>query len=198
MTVMKNFQEKPSEIMTWGNDVHKALEERVRDGKPLPVGMRQWEPIAAALSKQPGDKLIEQKLALNENFNPTTWFAKNVWVRSVVDLALLHESKAVIVDYKTGKVKEDFDQLALMAAVMFNQAEELEQITAMFIWLQEEWPGNISKVTYTRDELPQLWERFLKREEAYQDAHRNTEFPPKPSGLCRNWCPVRTCEYHGG
>lgn len=198
MSVVKNYQDKPSEMMTWGNDVHKALEERVRDSKPLPIGMRQWEPIAAALVKQPGVKLVEQKLALASTFNPTTWFGKNAWVRSIIDLAIVNGEKAVIVDYKTGKVKEDYDQLALMAAVMFNQAEELQEISAMFIWLQEEWPENISKVTYTREELPQLWDRFIKREEAYQDAHRNTEFPPKPSGLCRKWCAVSSCPYHGG
>lgn len=198
MSVAKNFQDKPSEHMVWGNDVHKALEERVRDGKPLPIGMRQWEPIAAALVKQPGQKLVEQKLALSEVFNPTTWFGKNVWVRSIIDLAIVNAPNAVIVDYKTGKVKEDFDQLALMAAVMFNQAEEIERVSAMFIWLQEEWPNNISKVTYTREELPGLWERFLAREEAYQNAHATNDFPPKPSGLCRNWCAVSTCPYHGG
>lgn len=198
MQVIKNFQDKPSEHMSWGNDVHKALEERVRDGKPLPIGMRQWEPIAAALVARPGDKLVEQKLALSEVFSPTTWFGRNVWVRTIVDLAIVNGDKAVLVDYKTGKVKEDFDQLALMAAVMFNQAEELEQITAMFIWLQEEWPNNISKVTYTREELPALWDRFMKREEAYQNAHAKTDFPAKPSGLCRKWCAVSTCPYHGG
>ncbi len=198
MNVLKNFQDKPSDIMAWGNDVHKAFEDRFKSGKKFPLGMRQFEPIAAAFAKQKGEKLIEQKLALAPTFNPTTWFGKNAWVRSIVDLALVHDDKAIIVDWKTGKVREDFDQLALMAAVMFNQAEELEQITAMFVWLQEEWPDNISKVTYTRDELPQLWERFMGREERYQDAHRKTEFPPKPSGLCARFCPVSTCPYHGG
>jgi len=198
MNVQKNFQDKPSDVMAWGNDVHKAFENFLRDGKRPPIGMRQYTPMLEALADQPGEKLIEQKLALSEVFSPTTWFARNVWVRTIIDYAVVNGAKAVIVDIKTGKVREDYDQLALMAAVMFNHVEELEQITAMFIWTQEEWPANISKVTYTREELPQLWERFMKREEIYQDAHRNTDFPPKPSGLCRNWCAVSTCPYHGG
>ena len=198
MSVAKNFQDKPSSAMSWGNDVHKAFECAIRDKKPLPIGMRQYMPILDAFMAQTGDKLVEQQLALTQVFSPTAWFGKNVWVRTIVDLAIVNGDKAVIVDWKTGKVKEDYDQLALMAAVMFNQAEELEQITAMFVWLQEEWPGNISKVTYNREELPGLWDRFLQREEAYQVAHRNTDFPPKPSGLCRAWCAVSTCPYHGG
>lgn len=198
MSVAKNFQEKPSDAMAHGNEVHKAFEHRIKDGKPFPVGMRQYEPIAAAFTKQKGEKLVEQKLALSEVFSPTTWFGKNVWVRAVVDFALMHDEKAVIVDWKTGKVKEDFDQLALMSAVMFNQAEELEQISAMFIWLQEDWPKNVTSVTYTREELPGIWDRFIPRVEAYQKAHVESDFPPKPSGLCRQWCPVSTCPYHGG
>lgn len=198
MNVLKNFQDKPSEAMTWGNEVHKAFENYIRDGTPFPIGMRQFTPIADAMKKQPGDKLVEQKLALSEVMSPTTWFGRNVWVRCVVDLAITNGDKCVIVDWKTGKVKEDFDQLALMAAVMFNQAEELEQITAMFVWLQEEWPNNVSKVTYTREELPSLWDRFLKREETYQNAHTTNDFGPRPSGLCARYCAVSTCPYHGG
>ena len=202
MSVAKNYQDKPSDIMTWGNDVHKAFENNVANGEPFPIGMRQFEPIAAVLRASVGVRLVEQKLALNQNFNPVTWFAKTTWVRTIVDLAVINGEKAVVVDYKTGKRKEDFDQLALMAAVMFNQAEELQTISAMFVWLSDyddEKPLEcLSIVTYNREELPSLWERFQKREEEYQNAHRNSDFPAKPGGLCRRYCPVSTCPYHGG
>lgn len=200
--VLKNWPQQPSEAMSWGNDVHKAFEKYVDNGEPFPIGMRQFKDIGDVFKNATGAKLVEQKLALNENFNPVTWFAKTVWVRTIVDLAMINDNKCVVVDYKTGKRKEDFDQLALMAAVMFNQAEELEEITAFFVWLAEYDPEKprecLSMVTYTRDELPSLWERFQKREEEYQNAFGTTNFPAKPSGLCRRWCPVSTCVYHGG
>lgn len=200
--VLKNFVDKPSDTKTWGDEVHKAFQNFFARNESLPIGMRQYQPLLDSFARQPGDKLVEQKLALSEVFSPTTWFGKNVWVRSIVDLAVVNGEKAVIVDWKTGKMKEDFDQLALMAAVMFNQAEEIEQIAAMFVWLQEWDPASptacITKVEYTREELPTLWDRFMNREEAFQDAHRKTTFPPKPSGLCRSFCPVSTCPYHGG
>lgn len=202
VNLLKNFSDGDSEAMQWGNEVHKAFDNYFKNGDPLPIGMRQYEPLVRAFKSQPGQKLVEQKLALSETFSPTTWFGKNVWVRSIIDLAVVNHDKAVIIDWKTGKMKEDFDQLALMAAVMFNQAEEIEQVTAMFIWLQE-WDSSnpaacMSKVTYLREDLATMWDRFMKREEAYQDAHRNSDFPPKPSGLCSRFCPVRSCEYHGG
>jgi hypothetical protein len=201
MNVLKNFQDKPSEAMAWGDEVHKSFDKYFSKDAPLPIGMRQFKPLLDVFKNQPGEKLVEQKLALSEVFSPTTWFGKNVWVRSIVDLAVVNPPKAIIIDWKTGKIKEDYDQLALMTAVMFNQAEELEEITAMFVWTQEWDPDSplkcISKVTYNREELPMLWDRFMKREEAFQDAHDNTDFPPKPSGLCTRFCPVSTCPYHG-
>lgn len=200
--VIKNFSEKPSESMAWGDTLHKAFDKYLVSKEQLPIGMRQYAALLDWFRAQPGEKLVEQKLAISDQFQPTTWFGKNVWVRSIVDLACVNGNRALLIDWKTGKVKEDFDQLALMAGVMFNHAEELEQITAMFVWLQEWDPADpskaFSKATYTRDELPVIWDRFLRREEVFQDAHRKTEFPPKPGGLCRSFCPVSTCPYHGG
>ena len=197
MNVLKNFKEPSSEQLAWGDAVHKALEKAVSNGDPLPIGMRQWDPIVNALKSVPGEKLTEQQLALTKKFSPTTWFGRNVWVRSIVDLAVVNGDKAVIVDYKTGKVKDDYDQLALMAAVMFHSAKEIDTITAMFIWLQEEWPDNVTKRTYTRAEIPAIWDGFLPRVEKFQEAFREKDYPARPSGLCRRFCAVTTCPYNG-
>ena len=198
MNVLKNYQDGSSEAMSWGNEVHKAFENYVRSGTPFPIGMRQFEKLVKPFVDAPGSILVEQKLAVTKEFAPTTWFGKNVWVRSIIDLAVVNGPKCIIVDWKTGKKKPNHDQLALMAAVMFAQAEELEQISAMFIWTQEDGMDAITRVTYVRSQLPKLWDRFLKREQVYQDAHIETNFPPKPSGLCRRFCPVASCEFQGG
>lgn len=198
----KNVQEAPSEHMTHGNVVHKAFENYCMSQTRFPIGMRHFENYVKPFLQRADEKgyeiMVEQKLALTHDLQPTTWFAKNVWVRSIVDFAMVGPDRAIIIDWKTGKRKDDMDQLALMAATFFAQAEELVSIQAAFVWLQEPWPQAYSPVAYERDDLPRLWGRFLEREERFQHSVRDNNFPEHPSGLCKNWCPVKACSYCGG
>ena len=164
--------------------------------------MKHYEEIVEPFTTVPqgATVLTEQKLALTRDFKPTGWFGKNVWVRAVLDVVVLHRSKALVVDWKTGKRLDEDDQLALCAGVLMAQQKDVDSVRTAFVWLQEEpGSGNLTTVReYTRDDLPKIWERFLNREERWQRAFANNEFPARPSGLCRKWCPVTQCSYHGG
>ena len=198
----KNFSEPQSEHMTHGNEVHSAFENFVKNRTRFPIGMRHFEnyvnPFIQRADEKGYELLVEQKLALTEDLQPTTWFGKNVWVRSIVDFAMVGPDRAIIIDWKTGKRKDDTDQLALMAAVFFAQAEELQSVQAAFVWLTEPWPQAYSPVTFERGDLKRIWSRFLEREGAFQSAVATNKFPERPSGLCRKYCAVRSCAFHGG
>ena len=98
--VLKDVRDDQSEALLWGNEVHKALELRIKDDKPLPTTMEKWEPIVAKLLARKGESIAEQKLCLNENLSPTSWFAKDAWCRGVVDYMLVDGKKAVALDWK--------------------------------------------------------------------------------------------------
>lgn len=197
LSVAKDVKEVKSEMQDWGQEVHTAMQKYFQKGTPLPLGMRQYESLIEPLAKLPGHPVVEQKLALDVDFQPCAWFADRVWVRAVIDAAFIKGSRAILVDWKTGRRKDDDDQLALSAGVMFAQVKELETIDSAFCWLQERPAEAYVRSTFTRGEVPAIWDRFLRRVEAYQEAHRTTNFPPQPGPFCRKYCPVKSCPYHG-
>ena len=64
----------------------------------------------------------------------------------------------------------------------------------MFLWLKDK---AVDKEHFKRSDIGAIWSRFLPRVERLEKAVKDGDFPPKPSGLCKKWCPVTTCEFHG-
>lgn len=189
--VAKTVKDPPNEYNKWGDAVHKALEERVRDGTPLPEGMQQWEPLAAKIVAMPGEKRTEQRFALDRDFKPTEW--GSAWTRGIADLDITFGNRGAVYDYKTGKRKIT-DQLRLYAAYKMAYSPELEQVTTGFIWLKDK---KIDKEVVRRDELPVIWGKFLPTYAKLESAYERDAWPPRPNGLCKNFCPCTGCEFHG-
>jgi hypothetical protein len=197
LSVAKDVRDVKSEQQDWGQDVHTAMQNYFKKGTPFPLGMKQFEPLVEPLARLPGHPIVEQKLALDQQLQPCAWFADHVWVRAVVDAAFIKGTRALLVDWKTGRRKDDDDQLALSAAMMFAQMPELETVDSAFCWLQERPAQAYVRTVFTRGNVPEIWDRFLRRVAAYQEAHRTMNFPPQPGPFCRKYCPVKSCPYHG-
>jgi len=194
----KEVAEPQTEATLWGNRVHKALEDRLRRKTPLPEGMEQFEPIARTLLRHAENARLEceQKYAINDRFQKTGYFDKDVWLRSIADVVITRGDKAFIGDYKTGKMSNvpDSAQLQLGAAVVFVHKPWVKQITNAFIWLRE---GKITSETYSREDLPEIWQKFMPRVQRIEKALEQNKFIPRPSGLCRAHCPVTSCVHNG-
>jgi hypothetical protein len=179
--------------MRYGDEWHKAAELFVRDGKQLPLNMRHWSPLLQQLRDAPGEKVVEQQIALNAKWVPVEWYAKDAWLRVKSDLTIINGKEAVQFDYKTGKPKDDFTQLRLNSAVTFHLAPELERITHAFLWTKTK---TVTKEVMTSKDVPDFWAGMLPRVAAYQAAHDQQNFPPRPNFLCKGFCPVTSCQYH--
>lgn len=192
--IAKDVTEAESHHLTEGSNLHKAFEERVRDGKKLPLPYAHHEPLLSKLIASPGETMAEQKLALTEQFKPTGFFSANVWFRIVIDFCKVRPKSAIVVDYKSGKVKEEPTQLALTAATLFHYAPAIDEVKAAFLFANND---KLISHTYRRDELRGIWRDILPRVRAMEDAVSSEEFPPKPSGLCVRYCAVKTCPHWG-
>jgi hypothetical protein len=192
--VAKDIVEPESDAMIWGNVVHKALEERVRDGKPLPSTLTHLEKYAAKILSLPGTVACEQQVALTLALQPTDWFANNVWVRGVFDVAIDQGKQVVLIDYKTGKRKPNSDQLELFAALASRVYPKALRFRTLFIWLKEK---KTDKAEYQCDDLRTVWAKFIRRVSRLDAAVTLNDFPPRPSGLCGKWCPIKSCEFCG-
>ena len=192
--VAKNFKDEMGEAALWGDRVHKALDRRITHGTPLPEGMTQYEKYAKKVLDSPGELHAERKLCLTPNLEPTKFFAKDAWVRGIIDVSVVNGARAWAGDWKTGKRKLDSDQLKLFAGMMFATHSSLEVVKTTFIWLKE---GKADSDTFTRDQVPEIWQHFQPKVRKLELAHERGHWPPNPSGLCRKHCPVLSCEFNG-
>lgn len=191
LKVIKDRKEPDNQWQADGKFVHDALFKYAIEGVPLPLTLRHMVELADKLLALTGERHGELKLCLNEKFKPVAWFAKNAWVRAVVDLAIVNKNHAAIIDWKTGKRKEGFDQLKLSAAILSRYMPEIEEFTLIYAWLKDD---ELSHTKIHKDELKQVWLEFLPRVSQIDEANKTTTFPANPTPLC-GYCPITDCPH---
>lgn len=206
-----NFTES-SDQLVWGNEVHQALAGACQ-GKPLPDSMadyKRWtDEMATGLFggdgypswmkylALPGSSLlIEQKLAITQDFQKTSWFADNAWFRAVCDATRLDPTKTVALsrDWKTGKLLHDSRQLMLASQALFCHIPTLRRIRTEFVWLKEDC---VTQETFDRGTIVREWPPVLTQVAEMKKAADTMSYPPKPGRLCARYCPVISCPFHG-
>ena len=195
-SVRKDVVEAESEDMRYGKMVHKALELRVGKKKPMPLNLRYLEKYAATLANASGEKLTEMQLAIDANFEPCSWFAKETWCRAILDLAIVKGSHAIVFDYKTGKISDDFTQLRLAGILLMLHMPELQIVELSYLWTKDKKVTSYER-QLTRDDIKAIVLEFIPRLKKYEKAHRTENFPARPGFLCRKYCAVTACPYHG-
>jgi CRISPR/Cas system-associated exonuclease Cas4 (RecB family) len=199
ISVGKTVRDEGNEHTHYGEEVHKAFANYFK-GKPLPLHLRHLEPALLPIRSAPGVKIIEQKLAINAEYEGCDWFAKDTYCRVISDLTILNGTKAVLFDWKTGKMKDDFLQLRLAGAVILLLAPEIESAQLVYYWTKNkkftrDKNDDGSLKLLTRDDIPKVFDSLAPRLQRYQDAHAREEFPARPSYICR-YCPVLTCQHN--
>lgn len=194
--IVKAFPEKQNAAMLEGQRRHRALELRVDKGKTLPDDMEQYEAVVQRLERvaQGGTMYAERKIGLTRDFEECEFFDKQVWLRTVVDCQIDLPDRSLVIDWKFGKVKDDYDQLAITAAVKFAITPETEKVTTSYFWLQA---GHITNESFVRKDAARIWQNIMPRVIKLERAIIDNDFPPKQSGLCREHCPCINCEFNG-
>ena len=178
-----------------GERIHKQLEDRIKMETALPAESAALEPAVQAILKareKGGEVSTEREMVLNPSLEVTTWWAKDAWIRSKIDVLVRFDDSAIVIDWKTGKRRPDFAQLELFALQVFAHHPLIDRVTSAFVWTKE---VKQDKEVYTREQAPVLWENFLSRVRRVEQAAEKNIWPARPSGLC-NWCPCKpTCGY---
>jgi len=185
--VTKQVVEKQTEATLWGNKVHKALELFALGKQPLPKEMQEYGRYVEKILSYEGRRVVEERVALTKDFRPTTWMAKDVWVRGIIDIGVVGSETAYLLDWKTGKHRPDSDQLKLFAALAFAKYPWVSKVVTGFIFLK---PKKFEKEKFTRKQLPEIWNDFMPRLSRLAIASAEDKWMTKPSVLCNNWWPV--------
>jgi len=140
-----------------------------------------------AHSTKPRTCVPELQLAFTKNMKKTTWDAKNVWLRAMIDVVRWQGHKhCVIYDYKTGSnqsAAKHRAQLMLYALLMLIRYPKLETIEVTAIYLDQRVDNFYT--SYIRNDLDLYWPRYLKRLQAVTECE---DFQPNPNGFTCKWC----------
>lgn len=194
--ILKEFPYEETAAMRYGTEFHKAAEEFIRDGKPVPERFAYAAPALQALADKPGYKHCEMKFGLTRDLKLCDFFDKRVWFRGVVDLAIVDGEECTIVDYKTGKSSRyaEKGQLELMALAIFKWFPKVKKIRAGLVFVV---PGEMVKETYTIERESEMWAKWFAEYAKMEKAAETGVWNPKPSGLCRQYCKVLSCVHNG-
>lgn len=184
---------EPGGPLDWGNRVHQAMKAALEGRAPLPPEMVDYQPWVDRVLAGPGKLFVEQKYAITKDFKATQWFAPNVWFRAIGDAVRIDEIVALILDWKTGKVLNDPIQLMLTAQAIFAHFPAVQKVRSEYVWLQEDCTTH---EIFDRNTIHTFWPPIFERVSKLEVATVTENFPPKPSGLCKNHCPVKTCEFY--
>jgi CRISPR/Cas system-associated exonuclease Cas4 (RecB family) len=191
--VCNNFEQKITHALTYGKEVHTALELYVRDGVELPPNYKRFKKAVDELSKIPGEKYCEHEMALLPDLTPCDFHDTNRWVRGIADLLIVDGDTAYVVDYKTGKANyPDVDQLKLMALMVFAHFPEVQKVKGALLFILK---NHLVGEDYTRDQSEELWKEFHQKVEKLRISIEKNEWTPNPTPLC-GYCPVSTCEFN--
>lgn len=194
--ITKRVVEAQTEATIHGNEVHSALEKAVAGKLALAEKYAQYQPIVQRLQVTPGQRFLEYKFALTKTLQPCGYWDEGVWVRGVLDVGIVRKTRAIILDYKTGKRKVDLDQLRLFTLAGLSLWPHVHTVDTGYIWLQS---GTMDRETFTRESKVEIYQDFSARVHRMETSEKNNDWPARPSGLCKNWCPVGAslCEHCG-
>jgi CRISPR/Cas system-associated exonuclease Cas4 (RecB family) len=168
-----------------GTDLHSLAEDYIK-GKIIDVPT-QLSNVQEYLDElKHADTKTELQLAFTEAWEPTEWFAMNVYCRVIFDAVRVLPEKTVVVDHKTGKKRQDehTDQLRLYALATFKQWPETPVVDAQVIYIDQ---AERLRMTFTKDKIPELqayWDERAGKMRA------DDMFSPRPNPNCK-WCHYR-------
>ena len=168
----------------YGSRVHEALELYGRDGKPVPEDCQKFTKYVDKVLSLDGEPFFEKQFALTRNLEPCGFDDTKAWCRGIIDVGVIGSTKALVCDWKTGKIRPDSDQLKLFAGFTM-QHYKVDTVKTVYTWLVH---GKTTAETYTRDDLPAIWEHFITKAKRLEQSYDKDKWIPRPSGLCRGWC----------
>jgi hypothetical protein len=181
--------------MAWGIHVHEALEAFLAQGEALPASLAHY---AHLYDFPPHGYTVqaELKLGITRSRQPCDFFDPDAYARGVADVVLTTSRRpdmAMLIDHKTGKVREDPAELELHALLLATHYPRLTTIKGWYNWLAANRMGSVHDLS----DVDATWARLVRTQTSIEEAHRlgAAAFPPRQGPLC-GWCPVTHCEFH--
>ncbi len=197
LKVVKDVKDEGSEATLYGQELHKAAEDYLKEGKPIPPKFGYVQDTVDAIKKIPGEKHCELKLGVRKTdtgYEPCGFFDKDVWWRGIGDVIVVQDELAFSLDYKTSKNAKyaDLKQLDILAAALFTHFPQIKKIKSALAFVVSNEFVHKEHFAEMRDSYFAAFEPDLDRLATAQETGVwNTNTGP----LCK-FCPVVSCEHN--
>lgn len=196
LKIAQDVKDEGSDATAYGTEMHKAAEDFVKLGTPLPPKFSFLQPFMDAVNNLPGKKYCELQLGVKKvdgKYVACSFNDPDYWWHGIADLLVIDGDKAYSMDYKTSKNAKyaDKKQLDLVAAALFLHFPDVTVIKSALAFVVS---GEFVRKTHVASDYNDYITVFEKELEALGDCHESGVWNAKTSPLCK-FCPVSTCEH---
>lgn len=177
--------------LKWGNDVHKAMEDRITGGKPLTKDFVKFERFAKPFE---GRKTHgELRLGVRRDRSTCGFYDADAFFGGKVDTFIVSpdDTSAVIFDWKTGKVREEDFQLRSQALLIKSRFPKLVNLTGCYVWLNQMQLG----IMHDLSDIERTWAEICSIMATIEQYAAVNHWPKREGPLCA-YCPVMSCEFN--
>lgn len=189
--VKRDIPWEPTPQKELGNRAHKALELRLREQTELPEEFKPYEGMMMPIVKFDGEKHFEWKLGIREEGSPCDFYADDVWGRGVLDVVMVKDHTGMILDWKTGKEREDPAELEVQSILLRAARPGLTKIVGRYVWLKTNKLG----IPHDLSDTPVKLAHIRAKMEKVKMNMRVGTWQKHANVLC-GWCSVKDCEFN--
>ena len=198
--ILKDVKFVENEAMKRGSALHKKLQlatDNYKEHKLVTYdsNTNHVMPLIQAVCDAHNEVHTELQIAFREDLSVCGWFDKQTWLRAILDVTCIEGTSALVVDWKTGQVRFERDQLKLFALVALLRWPKLEEVRTSLVFVDHKQSTPIA--VYKREWLETLLAEFSDRAEIIQIAERNGDWPASPGSWCGWQCALTKaqCEH---
>jgi hypothetical protein len=197
LKVLKDIKDSGSQATIYGQEVHQAAEDYVKDGTPIPEKFAYIRKVVERIAKQKGDKYTEHKMGLKkteDGYETCKFLGKDVWWRGIADVVIINGNTAYSIDYKTSKNARyaDTKQLDLVAGGLFVEFPEVDTIKSALLFVVS---GDLIRKNHYREHMSKYINTFESTLDRLDTAEQTAVWNAVSGPLCR-FCPVVSCEHN--
>jgi RecB family exonuclease len=143
----------------------------------------------------PGMLGHEIHMGLDKKLQPCNYYSSDAMLRGKIDYFMKYNKTAHVVDWKTGKVKDQRymtnDQVMLYGIWCFNMFPDIDEVIADYVYVEH---NEKHSFTFSRENYKNYTQNYASKIKAIET---ESEHPMNVGPLC-NWCDYKKQGYCSG
>ena len=201
---VKDLRKDDSPKRQFGVELHKALQLKMTSG--LDHHDQRYHHLVNYWSKKLQkliDKiksyasnttvLFEHRLAVNSQWQSEDFFIANCHYSGILDMLIITNNIAWIIDFKSGDKRPERSQLDDAAMLVMLNYRHIKTVKAYYGWITHDSLTPKKGYRHTRDDIKRLVSRVERRIGHVDRCQRLEQWVKRPGNLCYQTCPVLDC-----